>query len=528
MSKINFLGKKISGRFTVPSGIVGTEISVLKRLSKIEEIGVLTTKSISWEKREGNREPIMAQLEPGTFINAVGLANPGAGEFRKGLEGWKVPDDKFLLVSIVGKDEDEFIKVAEVLKDKADGFEINVSCPHGGERGQTVGQNFDLVKKITKKISRLGKPVVVKISPNLDIKKSVMAAINGGAKAIAAINTVGPEESEILLNGKGGVSGKRILEKGLEVVKEIRQVSKEVLIIASGGISTVNDIQKYLAAGANIFSVGSALVGMSTDEIGRYFKRLEKDIIEGKNLAGELVKKELMMEYREMKIEENKQISQDLFWLKMSNTFKAEPGQFVMLFIPKIGEKPFSFYNRSGENLEIFYQKKGCFTTKMTELIPGEKIFVRGPYGKGIKINKTKKILFVAGGTGIAAAKAFFESYNNLVLMVGARSGERLPNLDKWQGGGCIKVYTDDGSLGTRGMVTDEVKKIINSFKPDYILVCGPEIMNQNLAEKLSNEELKMTYMMRENETRCGVGICGRCADSEGRRYCVDGYKTEK
>ncbi len=527
MSKIDFLGKKISGRFTVPSGIVGTEISVLKRLSQIEEVGVLTTKSISWEKREGNREPIIAQLEPGTFINAVGLANPGAEEFRKRLEAWNIPNDKFLLVSIVGKDEEEFMKVAEVLKDKTDGFEINVSCPHGGERGQTVGQDFDLVKRITAKISGLGKPVVVKISPNLDLKKSIVAAISGGAKAIAAINTVGPEESKILLNGKGGVSGKRVLEKGLEVVREIRQISKEVLIIASGGISTGNHVQRYLESGANILSVGSALAGMNSNEIKEYFKRLERDVLEKKDLAKELIKKDLVMEYQEMRVEENRQISQDLFWLKMNKPFRAAPGQFIMLFIPKIGEKPFSFYNRSGENLEIFYQKKGCFTTKMTELVSGEKLLIRGPYGKEIKIAKEKKILFVAGGTGIAAAKAFFESYNSLVLMVGARSGNRLPNFNKWQGGGCIKIYTDDGSVGAKGMVTDEFKKIVESFVPDYILACGPEIMNQNLVAVLSDEELKKTYLMRETETKCGIGICGRCADKNGSRYCVDGYRAE-
>jgi ribosome recycling factor len=134
-----------------------------------------------------------------------------------------------------------------------------------------------------------------------------------------------------------------------------------------------------------------------------------------------------------------------------------------MLFIPKIGEKPFSFYNRSGENLEIFYQKKGCFTTKMTELVSGEKLLIRGPYGKEIKIAKEKKILFVAGGTGIAAAKAFFESYNSLVLMVGARSGNRLPNFNKWQGGGCIKIYTDD--------VRVRMDKIVSLFVNDIVSI---------------------------------------------------------
>lgn len=526
---MKFLTKNVSGRFTVPSGIVGTEVAVLKRLSGIKEVGVLTTKSISWEKREGNREPIIAQLESGTFINAVGLANPGAEEFRKRLEGWNVPEDKFLLVSIVGKDEDEFVKVAEILKDKADGFELNVSCPHGGKMGQSVGSDFEMVEKIVKRISEFGKPVVVKISPNLDVNKSVAAAVNGGAAGIAAINTVGPFESDILSNGRGGMSGKKALETGLSVISEIKKVAGDKLsIIASGGISTVVDVKRYLQAGADILSAGSVLAGMSTDEIEEYFGRLEKDINEGTNRAAELIKSNLNMEYEEMEVEENVRFTDDLCWLKFNKPFKAEPGQFVMFFIPGFGEKPFSFYNKSGKKLEILCSKRGCLTEKMFELKAGDKVKVRGPYGVPMNIVKDKKILFVAGGTGIAASKAFFETYDNLVLMVGARSGCRLSGIDKWQGKGKKICYTDDGTFGTRGVATNDVKKVIDEFKPDYILACGPEVMNKSLVAVLSDDDLRRTYLMRENETKCGIGICGRCADEKGNRYCVDGYRAEK
>ena len=523
-----FLGKEISGRFTIPSGIVGTEVSVLKKLSKIKEIGVLTTKSISLEPREGNREPIIAQLEPGTFINAVGLANLGAENFRKKLDGWKIPKNKFLLISIVGKDEEEFFRVAEILKDKADGFELNVSCPHGGKMGQLVGSDFELVEKIVKRIKTLGKPVVVKISPNLEIKKSVEAAIRGGADGIAAINTVGPLESDILSNGRGGMSGKKILKKGLEVIKQIRNLSKEITIIASGGISNGNDAVKYLESGVDILSVGSVLAGMSFDEIKKYFKKLNKDIVNGKNTTEELVKKDLKMEYKEMEIEKVKKMAEDLVWLKMNKNFEAEPGQFVILLVPGFGEKPFSFYNKSGEKLEILCRERGCLTNKLGEMKKGEKVWVRGPYGKPLDIDKNKKILFVAGGTGVAAAKAFFETYNRLVLMMGARSGSRLGDWERWQGKGEKVIYTDDGSLGKQGVVTDGLNEVVKRFEPDYILVCGPEIMAEKVVENLNETDLKRTYLMKETTTKCGIGICGRCADRDGNRYCVDGYRTER
>ena len=88
--------------------------------------------------------------------------------------------------------------------------------------------------------------------------------------------------------------------------------------------------------------------------------------------------------------------------------------------------------------------------------------------------------------------------------------------------------YTDDGTFGTKGLATNDVKRIVEEFTPDYILACGPEVMNQSLIAALSEEDLKKTYLMRENETKCGVGICGRCADAHGNRYCVDGYSAER
>ena len=82
----SFLGKPISGPFTVPSGIVTTQPSIIQRIAEdIPEIGVITTKSIGPVPRSGNREPIYSQYAPGAFVNAVGLTNPGMEQAAKGL-----------------------------------------------------------------------------------------------------------------------------------------------------------------------------------------------------------------------------------------------------------------------------------------------------------------------------------------------------------------------------------------------------------------------------------------------------------
>ena len=216
MEKYKFFKKEISGFFTIPSGVVATEISVLAKIAKeIPEIGILTTKSIGLEPREGNKEPIIAKYAPFSFINAVGLTNVGALAFAEGLSKIKIPKDKFLLVSIFGDSEKEFKEVAEILYDFADGFELNISCPHSKRYGQVVGQDKKLVEKVTKGVSSLGKPTLVKVSPNLNIEETIKYAIQGGASGITAINTKGPElflhnGHPVLSNKFGGVSGRVI------------------------------------------------------------------------------------------------------------------------------------------------------------------------------------------------------------------------------------------------------------------------------------------------------------------------------
>ena len=143
--KHQFFNKEISGPFTIPSGIITTEVITLEKIAnEIPEIGILTTKSIGPEPREGNREPIIAQYSPFSFINAVGLTNPGVEEFARRISKIKIPDDKFLLTSILGSSEEEFRKVAEGLVNLTDGFELNLSCPHSDKYGQTIGQDKEL------------------------------------------------------------------------------------------------------------------------------------------------------------------------------------------------------------------------------------------------------------------------------------------------------------------------------------------------------------------------------------------------
>ena len=162
-------GKQVRGRFVIPSGIRCVRGSVIgKCFAEVDQVGVITTKSISTAPRQGYREPIYARYSSGSYINAVGLANPGAMSFREELEHVVIPGNKFLLISIFGRDVDEFAEAARILTPVADGFELNMSCPHAAGYGIELGQDVNLVTAITGAVARVsGLPVYVKLSATI-------------------------------------------------------------------------------------------------------------------------------------------------------------------------------------------------------------------------------------------------------------------------------------------------------------------------------------------------------------------------
>lgn len=525
MKTYKLFGKEISGPFTIPSGIITTEVSTLeKTANEIPEVGILTTKSIGLEPNKGNREPIIAQCGYMSFVNAVGLTNPGAEEYARRLKRVKIPEDKFLLISIFGANEEDCKEVAEKLYDYADGFELNISCPHSERYGQVIGQDKELVKKIVKSIASMGKPVFVKISPALNIEETVEHAIRGGASGITAINTKGPElylygGYPVLSNKVGGLSGKAIFKLGIKCVRKIREIT-DLPIIACGGISTAEDVREYREAGADYFGIGSALAGMNTEEIKEYFHELLKDLENGTNNATRFLKNKLNMEYRKYRVKRNTALAEDLFLLELDDEIETQPGQFIFAWLPERGEKPFSVFD--DDPLTLLVQKRGYFTSHMSKLNEGDIVYVRGPYGNSPQING--KILLVGGGTGIAALYLFAKRNKDVAIAIGAKDKKHLC-YERFEGL-CKEIYltTESGEIGQKGLVTDYLEEIMEIVKPQYCVNCGPEPMVRIAIRKESEYvNLENIYSSIEFLTRCGIGLCGSCATSKGYRSCVDG-----
>jgi len=532
--KSEFLGKVLSGPFTIPSGIVATAVPIIEHVFRaIPQVGVMTTKSIGLAPRAGYREPVLSQYAPGCFVNAVGLTNPGAERSAELFAALEVPIDRFFLVSIFGGSLEEFVAVARILAPYADGLELNLSCPHAKGYGMAIGQDPELVRAITAAVKdAVGIPVIPKLTPNVpNIGEIASAAVAGGADALCAINTVGPGYTSayghaVLSNGLGGMSGKGVLPIGLRCVRDIA-AAVNVPVIGCGGISNADDARAYRDAGASIFGVGSALVGMTTDQIGDYFAQLEQDFAADGNRAETLVQYDVDMGFRPVTLVENRRVSDDISVLVFDRAIDIRAGEFIFLWLPGLGEKPFSALSDDPFSLAVI--DVGEFTGELVRLQPGARAYVRGPHGIAVQPPPGARIMAVAGGTGLAAVYQLARDYGGAEVFVGARTAGRLYYLAECEAVADVHIATDDGSRGFHGRVTELLRHRLQQLTPAELrqLVfynCGPEPM-VHAAEAVQREYCspQQIFSAIDYLTKCGVGICGACAAPDGRRLCVDG-----
>jgi len=206
---------------------------------------------------------------------------------------------------------------------------------------------------------------------------------------------------------------------------------------------------------------------------------------------------------------------------------ESEPGQFIMVWNPGIDEIPISIADASpnGE-VEIAIAAIGDCTHSLHQKQVGDLLGLRGPYGKGFTL-QSERICMVAGGYGAAplrfAAKRAKESDKHIVVLEGARSIAELLYIEEFARSGCeVRISTEDGSGGYKGLVTELLEEILTSGeKFEQVLTCGPELMMKRVCEITRRERIP-TQVSVERIVKCGCGACGSC-DLGGYRVCKDG-----
>ncbi len=534
MTTTEFFGKSLSGPFTIPSGIVTTAVPIIQYIfDHMPQVGVVTTKSIGLEPRAGYREPVLSQYAPGCFVNAVGLTNPGAHKSAEIMAQLKVPKDRFLLTSIFGGSVEEFVEVAKIMAPVSDGLELNLSCPHAKGYGMAMGQDPEVVREITAAVKAVVDiPVIPKLTPNTpDIGEIAAAAVSGGADGLCAINTVGPGYTSahgepVLSNGSGGMSGKGVLPIALKCVRDIAAVTN-CPIIGCGGVSSADDVRAFQDAGASIIGVGSSLISLTTDQIADYFAALSADMENDNNRAESHVRYDVDMSFTPVTLMENKRVCEDITILTFDRKLNIQAGEFIFLWIPGIGEKPFSALTDDPFSLVVI--DVGIFTHALMDLPAGTEAYVRGPYGIPVAPPEDSRIMAVAGGTGLAAVYQVARDFDNAEVFTGARTAQRLYYLEECRQIADVHVATDDGSEGHQGFVTELLRERLLEMSVEdrdklIFYNCGPEPMvHAAIAVEREFCREDQIFSAIDYLTKCGVGICGACAAPDGRRLCVDG-----
>ena len=214
---------------------------------------------------------------------------------------------------------------------------------------------------------------------------------------------------------------------------------------------------------------------------------------------------------------------------------KAEPGQFIILRVDENGERiPITIhdYDREKGTVTIIVLTVGATTEKLSHKQQGEFIqdFV-GPLGRPTETEGKKKVCVVGGGVGCAIAypvlKKFHDCGAEVHAVVGFKNKDVVILEDKFKSASDVmKLVTDDGSYGEKGLVTDALKQLIEEGNQyDEIFAIGPAIMMKFVSKTTEPYGIPTTVSMSPIMVD-GTGMCGGCrltVGGETKFACVDG-----
>ncbi len=225
-----------------------------------------------------------------------------------------------------------------------------------------------------------------------------------------------------------------------------------------------------------------------------------------------------------------------------------DPGRFVEVSLLGIGEAPISISSHNEEYMDLTIRKVGRVTDKLLNMKAGEKIGIRGPYGKGypMKDFMYKNLLIIGGGTGVAPLKGVIEyvthhpkDFKDIDMFFGFRTPADIlfkRNITKWKDRFNLKVTVDkpdDKWKGPTGVITKLLENSGLQKDNTIAITCGPPIMIKFVIELLKEKgfEDHQIYVSLERLMKCGIGKCGHCM-IQSKHVCKDGpvfnYETSK
>ncbi|MCH8004338.1 MAG: dihydroorotate dehydrogenase electron transfer subunit [Nanoarchaeota archaeon] len=196
-----------------------------------------------------------------------------------------------------------------------------------------------------------------------------------------------------------------------------------------------------------------------------------------------------------------------------------KPGQFYMLWIPRIDSKPYAVAYHNNNELGFTSIVIGKFSNAFDKLKVGDKIGLFGPYGNSFSIKDNACV--VAGGIGISSVSTLIDKLKNPTIIYGVRKKEYLIYLKRYKKKNMM-ITTDDGSYGRKAFTTNILKELLkNNKKIKIVYTCGPEIMMKKVLDLCNKYKVECEASV-ERYMSCGFGICGKCMIND-KIICIDG-----
>ncbi|QBG47985.1 dihydroorotate dehydrogenase electron transfer subunit [Verrucomicrobia bacterium S94] len=219
---------------------------------------------------------------------------------------------------------------------------------------------------------------------------------------------------------------------------------------------------------------------------------------------------------------------------------QVKPGQFLGLQVPNLGERilrrPFSIYQADTSGVAVLYKAVGRGTEAMANIKAGDEVSIIGPLGNGYPDPDPARIpVLVAGGYGNAALYILAQRMKKKgIAFFGGRSAIDILLVKEFEAlGWDVRPTTDDGSLGTRGLVTDAfdpwaAEQNLQSLE---VFCCGPNPMLKAIGDRAIEHNFT-AWLSIDRHMACGVGACLTCVIKrkteeenqwEWSRCCKDG-----
>jgi len=264
--EVDLAGVKLKNPILTASGCFhyGKEFAPYMDLRKL---GGVIVKSLSVKPWPGHPPPRGAET-PSGMLNAIGLQNPGVQTFIDRELPWLVQRRVPVIASIVGHSVEEYIRVADRLRNAPGvlAIEVNISCPNLDDRSLMFSSNPDATGAVIRGVRRVtSQPVFTKLSPDVtDIVEIARAAVRAGTHGLSVMNTalgmaIDTESMRPKLSTfTGGLSGPAIKPIAIRCVYQVSRAFPEIPIIGQGGINSGADVAEFMLAGASAVAVGTA------------------------------------------------------------------------------------------------------------------------------------------------------------------------------------------------------------------------------------------------------------------------------